>query len=176
VNQAVDVCWHLNDALLFKNESVREAKCKLHAEVAGKHQVSAIASNPNGMDIQNWIWNVAPPGPPEITSFEPLPPVSDTINNWRTFNVTVNQAVDVCWYLNDALLFKNESVREAKCKLHAEVAGVHRVQAIALNSNGTAMQTGPGTWHRKNRRKPLRLRRSHLLVIRSKIGGHLTLR
>jgi hypothetical protein len=62
-------------------------------------------------------------------------------NNWRTFNVTVNQAVDVCWYLNDALLFKNESVREAKCKLHAEVAGVHRVQAIALNSNGTAMQT-----------------------------------
>ena len=141
VNQTVDVSWYLNDALLFKNESVREAKCTLYTDVAGVHQVSAIASNPNGIDIQNWIWNVAPLGPPEISSFAPLPPVSDTVCNWRTFNVTVNQAVDVSWYLNDALLFKNESVREAKCTLHADVAGEHRVQAIVLNPNGIDMQT-----------------------------------
>jgi nitrous oxidase accessory protein len=79
--------------------------------------------------------------PPAITSFAPPSPVNDTVCTWRTFNVTVNQTVNVSWYLNDSLVFTNESVMEASYRLHAEVAGEHNVSAIATNANGTAMQT-----------------------------------
>jgi hypothetical protein len=78
--------------------------------------------------------------PPDITSFAPPSPVSDNVCNWRAFNVTVNQMVKVSWYLNNSLLFTNESVTNANCTLHAEVAGEHNVSAIASNANGTDMQ------------------------------------
>ena len=79
--------------------------------------------------------------PPEITFFAPPSHVDDTVCNWRTFNVTVNQMVNVSWYLNGTFQFTNESVREAKCTLHAAVAGEHNVTANASNVNGTDTQT-----------------------------------
>ena len=79
--------------------------------------------------------------PPDITSFAPISPVNDTVCSWRTFNVTVDQTVNVSWYLNESFLFKNESVTEANCTLHAEVAGGHNVSAITSNPDGTDMQT-----------------------------------
>jgi len=79
--------------------------------------------------------------PPTITSFAPPSPVNDTICTWRTFNVTVNQPVNVSWYLNNSLLFINETVTEANCTLHATWPGEHNVSAIATNQNGTDMQT-----------------------------------
>ena len=78
---------------------------------------------------------------PNITSFAPPLPVNDTVCNWRTFNVTVNQTVNVSWYLNNSFLFKNESVREANCTLHAQYVGEDNVSAVARNANGTDMQT-----------------------------------
>jgi parallel beta-helix repeat protein len=78
--------------------------------------------------------------PPTITAFNPPSPVNDTVCNWRTFNVTVNQTVNVSWYLNESFLFTNESITEANCMLHAEVVGEHNVSAIATNENGTDMQ------------------------------------
>lgn len=83
----------------------------------------------------------AAPAPPTITSFAPPSPVSDTVCNWRTFSVTVNQTVNLNWHLNDSLLFTNESVTEANYTLHAEVPGEHTVSAAATNLNGTDMQT-----------------------------------
>ncbi|MCK4732178.1 MAG: SBBP repeat-containing protein, partial [Methanophagales archaeon] len=79
--------------------------------------------------------------PPNITSFAPPSPVNDTVCNWRTFNVTVNQTVNVSWYLNGTLQQTNESVQAAICTLHADAAGVHNVTAIASNGNGSDMQT-----------------------------------
>ncbi len=79
--------------------------------------------------------------PPNITFFVPASPVNDTTGNWATFTVTVNQQVNVSWYLNDSLLFTNGSVTDAKCTLYAEVAGEHNVSAITANPNGTDMQT-----------------------------------
>jgi hypothetical protein len=78
--------------------------------------------------------------PLEITSFAPLSYFDDTAGNWRVFNVTVSQTANVSWYLNDMLVLTNESVREAKCTLHAEVVGEHNVTAIASNANGSDMQ------------------------------------
>ena len=80
------------------------------------------------------------PFPPAITSFAPPSPVNDTVCTWRTFNVSVNQTVNVSWYLNESLLFTNETVTEANCTLHAAWPGEHNVSAIATNQNGTATQ------------------------------------
>jgi hypothetical protein len=79
--------------------------------------------------------------PPNITSFAPPSPVNDTVCTWRTFNVTVNQAVNVSWYLNNTLQHTNVSTKEASYTLHAEVVGEHNVSAKAENANGTDMQT-----------------------------------
>ena len=96
-----------------------------------------------------WYRGIRPaPGPsipPNIISFAPPSPVNDTVCTWRTFNVTVNQTVNVSWYLNESLLFTNESVTNANCTLHAEVAGEHNVSAVASNANGTGMQMW--TWN-----------------------------
>ena len=144
VNQTVNVSWYLNDSLLHTNVSTKEANYTLHAEVAGEHNVSAVAMNANGSDMQTWIWNVTTvlvAGAPNITSFAPTSPVNNTVCNWRTFNVTVNQTVNVSWYLNDSLLHTNVSTKEANYTLHAEVAGEHNVSAVATNANGSDMQT-----------------------------------
>jgi hypothetical protein len=78
---------------------------------------------------------------PNITSYAPHSPVNDTYCNWRTFNVTVNQMMNVTWYLNELVLFTNGSVTEANYTLHAEVVGEHNVSAAASNANGATMQT-----------------------------------
>ena len=78
---------------------------------------------------------------PNITSFAPPSPVNDTVCTWRTFNVTVNQTVNVSWYLNKSLLDTNVSTKEANYTLHAEFVGDNNVSAVAENANGTDMQT-----------------------------------
>ena len=262
VDQTVNVSWYLNNTRQHTNVSTKEANYTLHAEVVGEHNVSAIASNGNGTDMQTWVWYVtaapepvleinkngvpdpvspagalnytihvnntgnatainvivketydanvtfvsavpapssdddtwqfatlnasetrwinvsvtvnspvpngtvlhnivnvtcdegvtdtdtenttvfvAPALPPNITSFAPPSQVSDVVCNWRTFNVTVDQTVNVSWYLNNTRQQTNESTKEASYTLHAVVVGEHNVSAIATNGNGTDMQT-----------------------------------
>ncbi|RZB33182.1 MAG: hypothetical protein AEth_00101 [Candidatus Argoarchaeum ethanivorans] len=78
---------------------------------------------------------------PIITAFAPPSPVNDTVCTWRTFSVTVNQTVNVSWYLNNSLLHTNVSTKEANCTLHAEFVDDNNVSAVATNANGTDMQT-----------------------------------
>jgi len=83
---------------------------------------------------------------PEITSFMPPSQVSATVGNWAVFSVSVNQTVNVSWYLDGTLLpGTNESVTDASYRLQAEVAGKHNVSAVAANENGTDMQIW--TWN-----------------------------
>ena len=85
-------------------------------------------------------WQHAAAEPPNITSFAPPSPVNDTVCNWRTFNVTVDQTVNVSWYLNNSFLFKNSSIMEANYTLHAQHVGDNNVSAVAKNVNGSDMQ------------------------------------
>jgi uncharacterized repeat protein (TIGR01451 family) len=139
-----------NDTWVFATLNVNETKWV-------NISVTVNASAPNGTVLHN-IVNVscdegvtdsdtedttvlAPPAPPpNITSFAPPSPVNDTVCNWRTFNVTVNQTVNVSWYLDNTLRHTNVSTKEANYTLHAEVVGEHNVSAIATNENGTDMQ------------------------------------
>jgi hypothetical protein len=80
--------------------------------------------------------------------------------NWRTFNVTVNQEVNVSWYLNGLFLFTNESITEANCTLHAEVEGGHS-EYVHIWSNGidkNASWAGySGDWHNITFGSPFKL-------------------
>ena len=58
-NVTVNVSWYLNNSLLHTNESIQEANYTLHAEFVGDNNVSAIAKNANGTDMQTWIWDVS---------------------------------------------------------------------------------------------------------------------
>ena len=139
-----------NDTWIFPTLNVSETK-------AINISVTVNLSIPNGTVLHNLV-NVtcdqgvtdsdtedttvlALPEPPNITSFAPPSPVNDTVCTWRNFNVTVNQTVNVSWYLNKSFRFKNESVKEANYTLHAEIVGEHNVSAVAENANGTDMQT-----------------------------------
>jgi len=136
-DQTVNVTWYLNGTPQTpKNESVTDANYTFHAEYIGENNVSAVAENVNGTAMRKWIWNVtAAPAP------APPSPVNDIVCHWRTFNVTVNQTVNVSWYLNNSPLHTNVSTKEANYTLHAEVVGEHNISAVASNDNGTDMQT-----------------------------------
>ncbi|RCV62788.1 copper-binding protein (NosD) [Methanophagales archaeon] len=143
VDQTVNVRWYLNDMLLFTNLSVRKADCTLHAEVVGEHNVTANASNANGSDLQTWIWNVTgfTAEPPEITYYAPKSPVNDTRNATRTFNITINQSVNVSWQINGTTVQANEGLTEASYTNTSAVIGTWNVSVIVSNANGTDMQT-----------------------------------
>jgi parallel beta-helix repeat protein len=95
---------------------------------------NGVIKDPSGIGI---LSSLKQPG---IISFDPTSPVNDSVCTWRTFNVTVNQTVNVSWYLNESFRFKNESVTDARYTLHAGVVGEHNVTAIAENAKGTDMQ------------------------------------
>jgi parallel beta-helix repeat protein len=79
---------------------------------------------------------------PNITASAPESPVNDTYCTWRTFNVSVDQTVNVTWYLNGAAQTPaNESVTEANYTFHADDIREHNVSAVAKNANGADMQT-----------------------------------
>jgi uncharacterized repeat protein (TIGR01451 family) len=94
------VSWYLNNTLQHTNESTKGANYSLHAEVVGEHNVSAIASNGNGTDMQTWVWNVtaAPLPVLEINKTDNPDPVSSggTLNYTIHVNNTGNAtATDV---------------------------------------------------------------------------------
>jgi len=80
-------------------------------------------------------------GPPSIISYAPETPVYDDEGATRTFNITVNQTVNVTWLLNGTQVGSNESVTEASYTNTSAVIGTWNVSAIVENVNGEDMQT-----------------------------------
>ncbi|NQE44502.1 hypothetical protein C5S31_00585, partial [ANME-1 cluster archaeon GoMg2] len=78
--------------------------------------------------------------PPEIISSAPESPVNDIERATRTFNITVNQTVNVSWLINGTEVQTNESVTEVTYTNTSAAAGTWNVLAIVTNANGTDMQ------------------------------------
>ncbi len=83
----------------------------------------------------------APAAAPNITSFAPPSPVSDTEGATRTFNITINQIVSVSWQMNGTEVQTNTNVTEASYTNTSAVIGTWNVSAIVNNTNGTDIQT-----------------------------------
>jgi len=59
VDQTVNVTWLINGTQVQLNVSVTEVSYTNTSAVPGCWNVSAVAENKNGTDMQTWIWNVA---------------------------------------------------------------------------------------------------------------------
>nr|QNO41626.1 hypothetical protein AJMLGAKO_00003 [Methanosarcinales archaeon ANME-2c ERB4] len=79
--------------------------------------------------------------PPEITSYAPESPVNDYECAKRSFNITVNQTVNVSWQINGTEVQTNASVAKATYTNTSAVNGTWNVSAVVSNANGTDMQT-----------------------------------
>jgi hypothetical protein len=80
------------------------------------------------------------PPVPEITFFAPSSPVSDIVGATRTFNITVDQIVNVTWYINGTQIQFNEGIIKAEYINTSAAMGTWNVTAVAQNNNGTDMQ------------------------------------
>jgi parallel beta-helix repeat protein len=76
-------------------------------------------------------------GAPAITSFSPASPVNDIAGALRRFNITLNQTVNVNWYINGTPVQSNTSVIEAIYINISSMPGTRIVNATATNANGT---------------------------------------
>ncbi|WAM22762.1 MAG: right-handed parallel beta-helix repeat-containing protein (plasmid) [Candidatus Methanoperedens sp.] len=141
VNQTTNVTWYLNGTKLFNQSNVIQSTYTNSSAAQGTWNVTAVAANANGTAMQTWIWNVTQPiaaGAPNIISFIPsMAVVSDTAGAARTFGITVNQSVNVTWYLNGTLVKFNESVTNANYTNTSASLGTWNVKATATNTNGT---------------------------------------
>ncbi|NAT10973.1 hypothetical protein C4E22_05435 [ANME-1 cluster archaeon AG-394-G06] len=134
-----------NDTWLFPMLNVSETKwINISVTVNSATQIGTVLHNSVNVSCDGGVSSsdteattvLAVCAPPEITSFAPPSPINDTVGAWRTFNVTVNQKVNVSWYLDVGHRYTNESVREASFKWQVEV-GEHIVTANASNGNGS---------------------------------------
>ena len=81
------------------------------------------------------------PATPDITSFAPSSPVYDTEGATRTFNITINQIVNVTWRINGSLVQINTSVKTASYTNTSAATGIRNVSAIISNEDGTVRRT-----------------------------------
>jgi len=115
-------------------------------QLALNSTVDVMAGDTLRFDAKSPSGNQTLPAAPSIIGYAPESPVNDTISTWRRFNVTVNQTVDMSWYLNGSFLFTNESVMEANCTLHAEFVGDNNVYVSAIATNTTTGLSDMQTW------------------------------
>ncbi|MCD6434439.1 MAG: PKD domain-containing protein, partial [Candidatus Diapherotrites archaeon] len=105
----------------------------------GTHTVDE-AGNINRSWI-NQTTKTAPYPAPNITSFAPLSPVHDYEGATRTFNITINQIVNVSWQINGTEVFNQTEVTESAYTNTSAAVGTWNISAIATNANGTDIQT-----------------------------------
>ena len=86
-----------------------------------------------------------PSNPPTITSFSPPSPTNDIAGASREFNITLDQEVNLIWYINDNLVQSNDSITIASYTNTSAAQGVWNVSAKASNVNGNIMYTW--TWN-----------------------------
>ncbi|CAG0957135.1 MAG: hypothetical protein OIN86_12535 [Candidatus Methanoperedens sp.] len=142
VDQTVNVSWYLNGTLLSNTStSVTTANYTNASASAGTWNVTARVNNSNGTDQNVWTWTVgAASGAPTISSSAPESPVRDLIGAIRTFTITVDQTVNVSWYLNGTSVQNNTSVSSGTMVNYTNssaLSGIWNVTAVANNSNGT---------------------------------------
>jgi len=139
VDQTVNVTWYINGTQIQFNESVIDAAYTNTSASEGTWIVNATATDPNGTVSKEWLWTVNPIliSPPSITYSNPLSSVSDISGANRAFNITVDQTVNVTWYINGTQVQFNESVIDAAYTNTSASEGTWIVNATATNPNGT---------------------------------------
>jgi hypothetical protein len=151
IDQIVNVTWYINGTLVGSIDGVTNAQYTNNSASSGIWNVTAMASNVNGSVMRSWTWNVTsipPPKPgipPSIRSSAPSSPVNDIAGASRTFKITIDQIVNVTWYINGTPIQFNRGVKDAHYTNISASPGTWNVSAIATNAKGSAMRSW--TWN-----------------------------
>jgi len=82
------------------------------------------------------------PGAPDITDWYPVgTEVYTSEGESATFNITINQTVNVSWQINGTEVFNETGVNESAYANDSAAVGYWNVSAIVENVNGTDMHT-----------------------------------
>ena len=150
-DQTVSVEWFINGSHVQTDTSVTFAQYTNTSAFPGNWNVTAIASNVNGTTMFSWVWNVTsvpipvPASPPKIINSFPTSPVNNVAGESRKFNITVDQIVNVTWYINNTPVQYDESITYAQYTNISASSGIWNVTAIASNINGGVMRSW--TWN-----------------------------
>ena len=127
--------WDFGDGEEDEGESVSHAYSE-----AGKYQlVLTLTDNEGGKNATSTELEVYSLIPPFITWFSPEARVSDIMNASRSFNISVDQTVDVSWQLDGKEVQRNDSVTEARYTNLSAKGGVWNLSAVVENGNGKDM-------------------------------------
>ncbi len=75
--------------------------------------------------------------PPEIVSYSPESPVESYVGDSVTFTLTVNQVVNVTWYVGESEVYREENVLTSSYTNSTAQEGEYSVTAIIENENGS---------------------------------------
>jgi hypothetical protein len=146
-NQAANATWYIDSSAVQTNLTPStEISYTNTSAISGTWNVTVIVNNSNGTSSKQWNWSVF--AAPNITSYAPEMPVSDTVGASRSFNITADQTVNVSWQINSVEAQLNTSVSSGTVVWYNNSSaqpGNWNVSAIVSNVNGTDMQTW--TWN-----------------------------
>ncbi|HUV82443.1 MAG TPA: S-layer protein domain-containing protein, partial [archaeon] len=100
-NQTMDTFyWYIGGIFVENTSSGTSSTHSNNSTPVGNYNVKVIATNANGNISNQWNWTVNSPPGPNLTSHDPNSSFSSYENVSQTFNIFVDQNVDVVWYLN----------------------------------------------------------------------------
>ena len=86
--------------------------------------------------------------PTNITAWKPIEAVvNSAVGELRTFNISINQPVDISWQINSTKVQTNESVTDAVYTNTSSVIGTWNVSAIATNTTTGLSDMHTWIWH-----------------------------
>jgi len=142
VNQIADVTWYINGTPVQYDYDVTDSMYTNTSAKEGVWNVSAVATNPNGSIMQTWLWTVTPvSSEPSIIDYSPASPVTDPVGSSRTFDISIDQSVNVTWYINGTPVQSNSDVTNSMYTNSSAANGIWNVSAVTVNTNGSTMQT-----------------------------------
>ena len=137
VNQDKEIVWQYGTGTA--GSGANELNYPVDAERLSNNN-TLITDVDNSRIIELVTLPLLPSPAPEIVSFAPLSTVYDSEGAVRTFNLTIDQVVNVSWLINGLIAQTNASVTEARYTNTSAKLGAWNVSAIASNPNGTVMQ------------------------------------
>jgi len=143
-NQTGNIRWNATNYSDRFNLSLSSDNQSYSWTANGEKYLNVSMNNANGTSsVTQWHIVVQPiSDAPSITSFAPTGTTPSSIDGENmTFNITLDQIVDVRWQINGTEVDTNISVTEAKYTNTSASVGYWNVSAIATNANGSDMQT-----------------------------------
>ncbi len=141
LNQEAEIRWLINGNQMETATGSSDSYSN-NTAVAGTYNVTAIATNVNNSDQQEWTWTVsnATNESLAITDFTPTDITPDsTTGDEMEFGITLNQEATIRWLI-DGIEIDTETGSSSSYPNSTAPAGEYNVTAIAINVNNSDQQ------------------------------------